>query len=225
MKRIFALLFISAANAVFPASQFLQKAEELYMQNKPMEAKPLMEAALNEDPSNEKVYLYLGIIYQQLGDKDNAIAVLQRGLQISTTLKDQFYYNLGCNFESKGENVFAEEMYGDAILANRTFADPYLNRANIRVELEKFDGALSDYSLYLQLKPQDSQRPQIEAVMKILSNILQAQIDQKKEEEARQKALMNDVMNSLSNASEGSKNLSVQALQFKNQTENVDIKE
>jgi hypothetical protein len=47
----------------------------------------------------------------------------------------------------------------------------------------------------------------------------------KKDEEARQKALMNEVLNSLNNASEDTKNLSVEALQFKKDTEDVDIKD
>ena len=52
MKRVlacaWALLLGSAA--VFGASEFFDKGEALFVQNKPQDARPLLESALNDDP-------------------------------------------------------------------------------------------------------------------------------------------------------------------------------
>lgn len=197
----------------------------MFVNNKPAEARPLLEQALNEDASNEDVYLYLGLVNQQLGDFDRAIAVLKRGLTIASLHKDLMYFDIGNDYFAKGQFTFAEEMYGDAIDANANLADAFLNRANSRLNLGSYADALNDYTVFLQLKPQDPQRPQIEAVENLLNKAIAAAEEKKKEEEAKQQALMNQVVNSLNNASEDTKNLSVQSLQFKNQTEDVDIKE
>ncbi len=105
------------------ASALFDKGSALFVQNKPAEARPLLEEALADDPSNETVYLYLGIVYQQLGDADRAITILKRGLNIATLHKDLFLYNIGNNFFARGEFTFAEESYTAAVTANRTMPD------------------------------------------------------------------------------------------------------
>jgi tetratricopeptide (TPR) repeat protein len=226
VKRIssFAALLLAAAFA-FPASVFLEKGEALFVANKPQDARPLLEGALDEDPGNEKIYLYLGIVYQQLGDLEKAIEVLKRGLNLAAEYKDLFYYNIGNDFFSRKEYTFAEEMYTNAVTANRKLAEGYLNRANARLQLEGYDGALSDYTLFLQLKPQDPQRPRIEEVIRLLRQTLDEKDKKRLEELARQKALMNDVLNSLNNAGEDAKNLSVVSIKAKDDPMDVDIKD
>ena len=226
MKRLaLACSLLLAASAVFGVSAFFEKGEALFVQNKPQDAQPLLENALNEDPSNEKIYLYLGIIYQQLGDPQKAIEILKRGLNVATSYKDLFYYNMGNDFFSRKEFTVAEAMYSDALTANKNLARGYLNRANARLQLQSFGGALSDYTIFLQLQPQDPQRPSIE---KLISLLRQAQDDQDKARQAalaRQQALMNEVLNSLNNAGEDTKNLSVDSIKGRNDPVDVDIKD
>jgi tetratricopeptide (TPR) repeat protein len=222
---IIVLLGLGAALSAFPLTASLQRGEELLMQNKPAEARPLLEQAQAEDPTEEKTYLYLGIVNQQLGDSARAVAALRRGLAMSSEHKDLFCYNIGNNLFSQGDFTFAEEMYTSAIQVNKKMSEAYLNRANARLKLENYDGALGDYTLFLQLRPDDVQKPQIEEVMRLIRVLLDSQEAKRKELEARQKALMNEVLNSLTNAGEDTKNLSVESLQFKNETEDVDIKD
>jgi tetratricopeptide (TPR) repeat protein len=227
MRRAPAILsfLLAVATVSSAASMVRQKAVELYAQDKPAEAKPLLEAALNEDPTDTTIYLYLGIVNQQLRDYQKAIAVLKRGLSFAQDNRELFYDNIGNNFFSEGEFTFAEEMYGNAITANRRYPLAYLNRAQCRMQLENYSGAVADYTVFLQLQPQDPQRPKIEAVIAAINKLLDAQAKKQKDEEAKQKALMNEVLNSLNNASEDTKNLSVESLQFKRETEDVDIKD
>jgi len=90
---------------------------------------------------------------------------------------------------------------------------------------EKFDGAASDFITFLQLIPDHPERPAIEEILRLLGEKKEALAKAKAEEEARQKALMSSVLDSLKNASEETKNVSVESLQFKKTTEDVDIED
>jgi tetratricopeptide (TPR) repeat protein len=220
-----AAAFLLAAASLPAASALFEKGSALFVQNKPAEARPLLEEALADDPSNETVYLYLGIVYQQLGDPDKAITILKRGLNIAMLHKDLFLYNIGNNFFSRGEFTFAEESYTAAVAANRTLPVGYLNRANSRMKLEKYEDALADYLLFLQLAPQDPQRPQVEQVVLLLQEHIAKQATLAQAEADRQKALMNDVLNSLTNASDDALNLRVETLPINDDVEDVDIED
>ena len=225
MKLVPVCVFLFAAAALFGASEFFDKGEALFVLNKPQDAAPLLESALNADPSNEKAYLYLGIIYQQLGDAQKAIDVLKRGLDIATSFKDLFYYNMGNDFFSRKEFTTADEMYTHAIDSNKSMSESYLNRANTRLQLQNLDGALADYTLFLQLVPQDPQRPSIEKVMALLRQVQDDREKARQAELAKQQALMNDVLKSLNNAGDATKNLSVESINGQNDPVNVDIKD
>ncbi|MCK4542719.1 MAG: tetratricopeptide repeat protein [Spirochaetales bacterium] len=212
------------------SDSYLEQGEEYFMSNRPEEALPLLEVALNADPGNEKIYLYLGIVYEQLNQRDKAIAVLQRGVKIATRYKGKFYFNIGNNFFYKNQNTLAEEMYSQAITTNPAYADAYLNRANTRLRQENQEGALTDYRVYLSLSPNAPQREDIEALIEILSRWIQdtearrlAEEAERKALEERQKALLADVLNTLSNAGEDTENLSADTGEIEYETEEFDI--
>jgi tetratricopeptide (TPR) repeat protein len=227
MSRKFALVcaLLFGAYAAFGASDFFDKGEALFVQNKPQDARPLLESALNDDPANEKIYLYLGIIYQQLGDPQKAIDVLTKGVAISISYKDLFYYNIGNDFFARKDFTSAEQNYNLALAVNKNLSSGYLNRANARLQLKNFPASLSDYVLFLQLQPQDPQRPNIEKVIALLRATLDDQEKARLAEAAKQQALMNDVLKSLNNAGEDTKNLSVESINGQTDPVNVDIKD
>jgi len=138
---VFVLAVLLAGLPAFSASPFLEKGEALFIQNQPRDAEPLLESALSDDPSNEKIYLYLGIVYQQLGDLDKAIDVLKRGLAVSTSYKDLIYYNIGNDMFARKDYALAEQMYTEALGVNKNLAEGYLNRANARLQQQSYDGA------------------------------------------------------------------------------------
>jgi tetratricopeptide (TPR) repeat protein len=220
-----ACALLLASSALYGGSEFFDKGEALFVQNKPQDARPLLESALNDDPSNEKTYLYLGIIYQQLGDAQKAIDILKKGLDIAAAYKDLFYYNIGNDFFSRKDYASAEGMYTSAIAANAKLSEGYLNRANSRLQLTNLDGALSDYTLFLQLAPQDPQRPNIEKVMALIRRVQDDKEKARLAEIAKQQALMNDVLKSLNNAGDATKNLSVESINGQTDPVNVDIKD
>jgi tetratricopeptide (TPR) repeat protein len=220
-----ALTLLLVTATAFGASAILAKGEALYAENKPRDAQPLLEQALSEDPSNEQAYLYLGIVYQQLGNPAKAIDVLKRGLAVASEHKDLFYYNMGNDYFAQRQFTFAEEMYTNALFANQDLSDGYLNRANARLQLANLDGALSDYTIFLQLDPQDVQRPRIEQVMRLIQQALDQKAQAAAAEAARQKALLDDATNSLNNAGENARNLSVESINAQTDPVDVDIKD
>jgi tetratricopeptide (TPR) repeat protein len=227
MKRILPAL-LAAALAALPAaagSAFFEKGEAAFVANRPQEARPLLEGALAEDPSNQVIYLYLGIVYQQLGDTEKAIATFQRGLGVPGTRRDLLYYNIGNNLFSRKDYAAAEAMYGSALSENGRLAEASLNRANARLALRSFEPAIADYTLFLQLRPDDPQRPKIEELLRLLRGQLDEEARRKAEEAARQAALMDQVLNALNNAGEGTQNLSVESIQVKQDSQDVDIKD
>ena len=75
-------LFAFAPSAAF-GSEFSERGIRLFMENKPQEAVPVLDMASKEPGVDEKVFLYLGIAYQQLGKWDDAIAAFRKGLSSS----------------------------------------------------------------------------------------------------------------------------------------------
>jgi tetratricopeptide (TPR) repeat protein len=203
----------------------LQEGEKLFLQNRPQEALPLLEQALYENPDNERLYLYLGIVYEQLASPDKSIQVMRRGLSVARGVKDLLYFNLGNNLFRQKEYTLAEQMYSNALEVNRLMEDAYLNRDNARLELESYANARADYIEYLRLAPATPQREPIEKLISLLGGMLDEAERLQQEELARQKALLNEVLNSLQNASEDTRNLSAGSEDIQEQYDEVDIED
>lgn len=225
MSRVLALIaFVFAISApVSQAASFLEQGESALRDNQPDRAKALLEAALNQNPNEEKVFLYLGVAEIQLGQLSKAADTFKQGLSVASSLKDVFFYNIGNVYFMQDQNTLAEGMYSQAIKTNPNLADAYLNRANARMKLDNYDGAVSDYTVYLSLKPNARQRPEIEKLMALLKEAKaetqrQAELaaEKKKQEEAKQQALLNSVLQSLDNASNSTKNLQAGAPPIQN---------
>ena len=207
---LFVLLPIAGASA----ASFLEQGETALRDNQPDRAKALFEASVNQNPGDEKALLYLGVSELQLGDLSSAADTFKKGLSVATTTKDIFYYNIGNVYFMQSQNTLAEGMYSQAINANPNLSDAYLNRANARMRLENYDGAAADYTVYLSLRPNAPQRPEIEQLLGLLrqakAEVAQQAalaVQKKKEEAARQQALLNSVLQSLNNASNSTTNL------------------
>lgn len=214
------LLFSCACLAALPA---FQEGEKLLLENKPREASGLLEEALLQEPANERIYLYLGIVYEQMSNPEKAIQVMRRGLAMAGQYRDLLYFNIGNNYFRQEQLTMAEEMYGKAAEANGRLASAYLNRANCRLRLANYPGALGDYTLYLRLEPGSPQRPQIEKLIDLLQGMLDGEARRREEEAQQQKALLAEVLNSLKNASENTLNLSAGSEQIEEKYDEVDI--
>jgi tetratricopeptide (TPR) repeat protein len=209
------IIILSIICCLYAAASWAETAfetgEKLFNQNRPREAKPILETALLRDSSNEKIYLYLGNIYEQLNDPADAIDIMRRGLLVARDLKDKLYFNIGNNYFKQGDNTLADKNYTLALAENSVFADAYLNRANVRVRMIKYPEAIDDYKTYLRIKPDAPQREEIEKLIRLL----QQSIDE-------QKDLLNSVLNSIKNASVDTQTESAGTEQFQ-KTDNTGL--
>jgi tetratricopeptide (TPR) repeat protein len=201
----------------------LEQGEKLFLENRPQEALPYLEKALNEAPRDERIYLYLGIVYEQLNNPEKAVQILKRGLGVADSHKDLFYFNLGNNLFRQEEFTLAEQMYTNALEANAQLPEAYLNRANARLQIEAYPSARDDYITYLRLDPATPQRSNIEKIIALLGNMLDEQERKRQEELARHKELLNEVLNTLQNASEDTRNLSAGSEQIQEEYDEIDI--
>ena len=166
MKRLFLAVFLSGAVAALGFAQTsFATAQELFMQNRPLEASMYLEISIMEDPTNVVAFLYLGIVYEQLGMLDEAITVYRQILGNAGHLTANVANNLGNVFFRRGLIEDAEALFSQAIAADRTFASAYLGRANIRLQRGELHEAIADYQQYLIFAPNSPQRPQIEQLI------------------------------------------------------------
>jgi tetratricopeptide (TPR) repeat protein len=217
--RAFSSILLCLAFAASPqpsfASDVAERAVKLFMENKPLEAAPVLELASREAGADEKIILYLGIAYQQLGRWDDAIAAFRRGLATSAASRHQFLFNIANSFFAQGRNSFALEYYDQALAVRSDFAPAYLNRANARMRLGDHGGAVADYSLYLSLDPASAQAVEIRRLLDLLGTKVAAADRQKADDEARRlaeeqarRAMLDEVARSLLEAAEATTNLS-----------------
>lgn len=185
------------------------------MENKAQEAAAVLEMASKEPGADEKLFLYLGIAYQQLGKWDEAVSAFRKGLAKASTYKHQFLFNIANSFYAQGRNAFALEYYDQALAERSDYAQAYLNRANAKMRLGDHGGAVADYSLYLSLDPGSSQAAEIRRLMALLgtkaaeADRLKAETEARKLAEAQAKqALLDEVTRSLLEAAESTTNLS-----------------
>jgi tetratricopeptide (TPR) repeat protein len=205
MALFFLGLSLAAAQSVF------SRGEELFLQNKPQEALPLLEAAVAEDPAHIKAGLYLGIAYQQLDRLDEAIAVFRKILPRGGDETARIAFNLGNVYYTKENFELARQYYTQAIDADPAYGSAYLNRANALISGGALREALVDYELYLSLEPRSPKRPGIEQVVGLLREEfaaeerrrIQAEAAARAEAERRQR-LMEEAAAALRTSAEGS---------------------
>ena len=185
------------------------------MANKPKEAAVFLEQAIQIPGMDEKAWLYLGVAYQQLSLLDKAADTFRKGALKAVKNRHLFYFNLGNCLTAQSKNIFAEEAYGQAIIEKPDYASAYLNRANVRLRLNRFSDAVSDYVSYLNFEPSSSQADTIRKLIVLLKEDVDAQEQAQAEaaaklmaEEAAKKAALEALAQSLREASGSSTTMS-----------------
>ncbi|MCL2832026.1 MAG: tetratricopeptide repeat protein [Treponema sp.] len=179
------LAAILAFCALFPAfaQNSFSKGEAIFLDNKPQEALPFLEAAVNEDPAHVQAFIYLGIAYQQLNRTDDAIAVYQKILPRGGSETAKIAFNLGNAYFNKGNYSSAVDSYTQALNADPSYSTALLNRANSKIKTGALKDAVTDYQNYLVMEPQSSQRGQIEKLISFINDEFAAEA--KRIEDAR----------------------------------------
>ena len=210
------IAFLFVLFSLFPltAQNLLEKGEEAFLNNQAREAITYLSTALEGKVGLKKHYLYLGIAYQQVGEYDQAVKTLAQGINKTPPPHANFYFNMGNSHFSDGQAEKAESAYSQAISRDETFNPPYLNRANARMHLERYQEAVQDYRLYLLREPEAPQREVIEELIRRVENYQAEETKRKEEEKERRraeeehrKALLQSVLSSLKDVEDDTVNL------------------
>ena len=233
--RIITIVFLGGAVLAYaqtnvPGPDLKEQAVELFMDNNPAEALPMLETALRQSPGDSDLYMYLATCYEQLGNLEASIRTYEQGLAHAGSRQALFYYNLGNNYSSLENYSQSSKMYDEALKQDKQFSDAYLNRANAFVHQDEYPQAIADYRVYLSLRPDSGQRENIEKMIALLNNKIvlaerQKQEDERKrrEEERRQQELLEQVLNSLEASGEETKNISAGTGEVKEYSQEFDI--
>jgi tetratricopeptide (TPR) repeat protein len=209
---IWVLLFF--AGLCYGQSNFT-KGEELLMKNQPAQAENFLIRAISDDPANPVAYIYLGIVYEQIGRVEDAISIYRRILPSAGNFSANVANNLGNVYFQKGNIDTAEQYYTQAISFDAVYPNAYLGRANTRIKTGNLKNAISDYEQYLKLDPSSAQRAKIEQLVNLIKTEAAA-AEMKRlmaEEEARRLAeerqrLLDSVSASLQSVVDSSKGIS-----------------
>lgn len=221
----------------------LKRGEDAYLNNEPQQAVALLRQAVREQPDNARIYHYLGVSYQQLGEHEQAVAIMRQGVtkNASRELRASLYLNIGNSLYQLGDFSGARAAYAQAIELRGSFPRPYLNRANAIVasfkdraegseKVKAYRQAVEDYQLYLSLEPNTSQRSRIEQMIALLQGDVEEterriaeRERQEREAEQRRQDLLDSVLNSLDSADKQTQSMSAGQENIEQYQEELDI--
>jgi len=157
---VFFYIRVSAAD-----SEFLNSGINLYKNGEFELSRATLEEAKALNPKNWLIYFYLGNVYYQLNDLDNAIINYTTGLDL-TEKRGVFFYNLGNCYSLKKNYYFSLEMYRKAVLFNPTLVDSYLNAGNSYYQAGNYENTIVQWETYLKKNPIT---PQYENIKKAIA--------------------------------------------------------
>ena len=174
LKQLFlvgmSMFFVISSHA---ESVYFTQGALYFRQNKPSEAIPLLQNAINEG-EDPKAYVYLSLCFYQLGKYTDAMNVCIAGMAAQGTNKKILSFNAGNIAYAMEDYVDAERWYTTSIVGDTTYAPPVLNRANARLRLGKLKESKEDYERYLLLYPETPQYEPITEILRLLGEEIAA---------------------------------------------------
>lgn len=188
MYKFFFLIFFMFFISFQPFSQSsFDSGKELFRQNSVEEALYLFEEALITNPTQD-VYKYLAESYSILEMYEDEVLVLEDALANNVEDQSYFYFKLGNAYYSTGNYKGALDSYLKVITLKKSFlSEAFLNVANVSVELKLYSSAIDNYTKYLELKPNSTQKRKIIKMIMLLKKAHRDD-ESRKLEEARLKA-------------------------------------
>ncbi len=166
-KIVFFMLFLSFLPALYCVDHF-EEGKKLLASDQPDKAISALFKASKKPNCDSSVYLYLGVAYFRIGKYSDALNYLAMGRKKDPMHNHLYLYNMGNIYFLQNKFAASDKFYTDAISSNDIFSPAFLNRANARVKLADYNGALQDYKNYINLKPDTIQRADIEKMINLL---------------------------------------------------------
>lgn len=177
----FLVAFSALNSGAFAQSDDFLRGESLFRENKIEEAVPYLRNAVNGG-RHPKAYNYLALSLHAMGLYQEALDICSEGMKAHDTDKKIIAFNAGNVCFDMGDYYSAERWFSLAIAANRIYAPPVLNRANALFMQGKYYQSLEDYKTYLDLSPNDRQKPEIEQIIAMIEGMRKAEEERIAEE-------------------------------------------
>ncbi len=179
-------IFLLIGTSLLSASDFYEQGLKDFREGREESAVANLRKALETDLSNDGACLYLGIIYQGIGNASLAEEYYVRGREIQGLSYQNLSFNLANLYANQQRFEEADQLYEQLIKTpGELRASALLNRANLSVNSESYQQAIDLYLEYLLEEPDSSQRPQIEQMISLLQAALDRVEQQKLAEEER----------------------------------------
>jgi tetratricopeptide (TPR) repeat protein len=218
------------------------------------EAIPLLRLVAGRPGEHRtEAYRLLAHALEQDGRLDDVEATLRAAIdETDVDEAGRLAFDLAAFFQRHERPAEAEQMYTEALRFDGSLAPAYLNRANVRVEAGTYPEAVEDYELYLALRPRSAQRPQVEQMIALLQQEIEAEEarlaaeerrraeeeeeqriaaeERRRREEAEREAaaarreeMLSSVLESLGNAQEGTESFELESEEIQDYEEEIDI--
>lgn len=170
LSSLFISIFILLATSPIYAKS-VTEAKEAFLKSNDSKALQLFERARIEEPQNDEVCNYLGIIYQKMGQANKAEQIYKKGLSIKGPNLHSIEFNLAnLYFNSKrfdeAISYYTKVIDSDPKLRSKAI----LNRAQVLLTTKKYSNAAQDYKNYLTIEPTSPQREKIERLLRLLAD-------------------------------------------------------
>ncbi len=186
VKKALLLLVFSIFALSLTAADSYQDGLQDYREGRNEQALLNLKKALDTDPSNDGACLYLGVLYQKMGNVNQAETYYVQGRGLSGLHFMDLTFNLANLYFNQKRYDEAGELYERLLLSpgvHRTSS--LLNLANMSVQKGDFDRAVDLYLDYLIEDPDTPQRPQIEQMVALLQQGIDRAEQQRLAEEER----------------------------------------
>jgi tetratricopeptide (TPR) repeat protein len=161
--------------ALIPAASFgqmdpdLQQALKFHTaENQLSKAIELYTKVITANPQSAEAHNWRGMAYDDLGKLDKALEDFNKALEIAPGYADA-YNNRGEVYRQKGELEKALQDYKKATYHEDDFAEPHYNMGLIYEKMGKNNLAADEYTEYLKLTPDPSDKKEIEKKISALT--------------------------------------------------------
>jgi predicted O-linked N-acetylglucosamine transferase (SPINDLY family) len=129
----------------------LEEALACHRRGELRHAEALYQAILRDAPENTDALHLLGVMACQIGKHEAALGFFERAIKTAPGWAI-LYCSRGVALKALRQYARAIESFDRAVALDARYADAYYNRANLYMQIKRFDCALADYERVEQLQ-------------------------------------------------------------------------
>jgi len=187
IKGLTAVFFLLIGSFLYGLDSYEQGLED-FRAGRQNQAVLNFEKTLESDPKNDGACLYLGILYQKLGNAGKAESAYVKGKEIQGLHYNDIIFNLANLYFNLKRFDESKALYETLIQQpGKLRTDSLLNLANLSVNTGSYQKAIDLYMEYLLEDSETPQRPEIEKMVTLLKKTLDDELAKKQAEEERLK--------------------------------------